>query len=153
MSCVLLKSLFLFRKYDVVLLGNALLAHIGWILKVIHRKPVITVAHGLDLTFNNWFYQVFWVGFFIKTLDKLISVGNETIRVAEGKGINKEKLVFIPNGLDIKKYAGTFFRTDLEKILKKDLEGKYVILTSGRLVKRKGVAWFIQNVMAQIKKI
>jgi phosphatidylinositol alpha-1,6-mannosyltransferase len=150
MPYALFKSIFLMPRYDVVLLGNALLAHMGWILKIIFRKPVIAVVHGLDLTFKNWIYQTFWVGFFIKKLDKLIAVGNETVRVAEEKGIAKEKLVFIPNGVDIEKYGGNFSRSDLENLLNEKLDNKRIILTSGRLAKRKGVAWFIQNVMPKL---
>lgn len=150
MPYALLKSIFLMSRYDSIILGNALLAHMGWILKIIFRKPVITVVHGLDLTFKNWVYQTFWVGFFIKKMDKLIAVGNETIRVAKEKGIKGEKLVFIPNGVDPEKYGGNFSRADLEKLLNEKLENKKVILTSGRLARRKGVAWFIRNVMPKL---
>jgi len=152
MPYTLLKCLFLAPRYDVILLGNALLAHMGWILKIIYRKPVVSVVHGLDLTFSNWIYQTFWVGFFVKKLDKLIAVGNETIRVAEEKGIAKEKLVFIPNGIDTGKYNSTFQKSELEELLHADLGGKKTILTSGRLAKRKGVAWFINNVMPKLDK-
>ncbi len=150
MPYALLKSIFLMPSYDVILLGNALLAHMGWILKIIYRKPIIAVVHGLDLTFKNWIYQNFWVGFFIKKMDKLIAVGNETIRVAQKKGIAREKLVFIPNGVDVGKYGGNFLRSDLENLLNEKLEGKKIILTSGRLAKRKGVAWFVRNVMSKM---
>ncbi|MFA5994086.1 MAG: glycosyltransferase family 4 protein [Parcubacteria group bacterium] len=150
MPYALIKSLFLMPRYDVIVLGNALLAHIGWILKIIYRKPVVTVVHGLDLTFHNWIYQTFWVGFFIPRMDQLIAVGNETIRVAREKGIGEEKLVFIPNGIDIEKFQGGFARTDLEKFLGEDLQNKHVIMTSGRLARRKGVAWFIRNVMPRL---
>ncbi|CAK0745363.1 Glycosyl transferase, group 1 family [Gammaproteobacteria bacterium] len=152
MPFALLAGLFLLPRYDVVLLGNALLAPIGWILKIVYRTPVITVVHGLDLTFSNWIYQTCWVGFFVKKLDKLIAVGNETIRVAEEKGIAKERLVFIPNGIDVGKYDATFSRTDLEEMLGEQLKEKYVILTSGRLVRRKGVAWFIRNVIPHLSE-
>lgn len=150
MPYALFKSIFLLPRYDVIILGNALLSHMGWILKIIYRKPVIAVVHGLDLTFKNWLYQTFWVGFFIKKMDKLIAVGNETIRVAQEKGIESEKLVFIPNGVDLGKYGGNFSRVDLEKLLNEKLENKKVILTSGRLAKRKGAAWFIKNVMPKL---
>jgi phosphatidylinositol alpha-1,6-mannosyltransferase len=152
MPWTLLRCLFLAPRYDVILLGNALLAHMGWILKIIYRKPVVSVVHGLDLTFKNWIYQTFWVGFFIKHLDKLIAVGNETVRVAVEKGIDPNKVVFIPNGINIEKYGGQYDRSDLESFLNLDLDGKKTILTSGRLAKRKGVAWFIDNVMPKLEK-
>lgn len=152
MPMTLIKCLFIAPQYDVIILGNALLAHMGWLLKIIYHKPIISVVHGLDLTYKNWIYQKFWVNFFIKKLDKLIAVGNETIRVAKEKGIAEEKLIFIPNGIDIEKFPENNSRIELEKLLGENLENKKVILTSGRLAKRKGVAWFIGNVMPRLSK-
>lgn len=138
------------RKYDVLLLGDGVLGIVGWIIKLFYRKPVICVVHGLDLTFKSGVYQKLWVGKFIKKLDKLIAVGNETVKVAIVKGIPKEKVVFIPNGVDPEKLLENYSREDLEKIIGEKTENKKFILTSGRLAKRKGVAWFIINVMPKL---
>jgi phosphatidylinositol alpha-1,6-mannosyltransferase len=145
-----IKALFLMRHYDVLLLGDGVLAPIGWAVKLINKKPAVSVIHGLDLTYKSWIYQKLWVNFFIKKLDKLIAVGNETVKVAVEKGIDKNKVVFIPNGIDTEKYFKNHTRQELEKILRENLGGKKVILTSGRLAKRKGVAWFCQNVMPKL---
>jgi len=59
MPYTLFKCLFLAPRYDAILLGNALLAHMGWILKIIYGKPVVLVAHGPELTYKNWIYQTF----------------------------------------------------------------------------------------------
>ncbi|NTV41310.1 MAG: glycosyltransferase family 4 protein, partial [Candidatus Moranbacteria bacterium] len=81
---------------------------------------------------------------------KLIAVGNETIKVAVEKGVAREKLVFIPNGVDTEKNLIEASRADLEKILGISTQGKKILLTSGRLARRKGVAWFIRNVMPKL---
>jgi phosphatidylinositol alpha-1,6-mannosyltransferase len=143
----LLKSLWLFREYDVVLLGDGVLAIVGWFLKLIYEKPVVCVVHGLDLTFKNALYQKLWVGFFIKNLDRLIAVGNETVAVGINKDIPKEKLLFIPNGVDPEKFIGSHEREKLAEILQEDLTGKKVLLTTGRLAIHKGVDWFCAEVM------
>ncbi|CAK0777491.1 Glycosyl transferase, group 1 family [Gammaproteobacteria bacterium] len=142
----------LFLQYDIILLGSAVLSPIGWLLKVIRRKPVISIVHGLDLTFQNRLYQLVWVKFCTTRLDKIIAVGRETLRIAEEKGVSKEKLVFIPNGVNVHRHAGKFSRIDLGILLGQKLENKKVLLTSGRLVKRKGVAWFIRNVLVRLPK-
>ena len=138
------------KKYDVILLGSCILGNAGWFVKNFSKKPVIAVAHGLDLTWKNKIYQILWVGKFIKSIDKLICVGNETVKIAKEKGISEEKLVFIPNGIDTEKFIGSYSKKDLEKIIGESLENKKTILTSGRLAKRKGVAWFIRNVMSKL---
>lgn len=145
-----LRAIFSAKKYDVILLGSGLLGIVGWIIKKITRKPVISVIHGLDITWKNALYQKLWVKIFIPSLDKLIAVGNETARVAKEKGLAENKLVFIPNGVDTEKNLGNYSRADLEKVLGINLESKKIILTSGRLAKRKGVAWFIQNVLPKL---
>lgn len=146
----LLRGLFLLRKHDVLLLGDGVLGIVGWFLKLFYKKPAVCVVHALDLTYKMALYQKLWVGFFIKKLDKIIAVGNEAIRIGMGKEIPENKFVFIPNGVDAGKYIGNYSKNDLEKIIGEKLENKNVILTSGRLVKRKGVAWFIENVMPKL---
>ncbi len=158
----LIKSLFLFRKYDVVLLGDGALAILGWFLKLFYKKPVVSIAHGLDLNYDSAslkvpgekllikIYQKLWVGFFIPKLDKLIAVGNETIRQGIKVGIPAEKFVFVPNGVDPEKLVGNYTKKDLEKVTGLKLSDKKVLLTLGRLAKRKGVAWFVKNVMPKL---
>lgn len=158
----LLQALFLMPKYDVLLLGDGILAIVSWFVKIFHKKPVICVVHGLDINYGSaslgvWYekiliflYQKLWVGKFIKSIDKLIAVGNETIKVAVEKGVAREKLVFIPNGVDTEKNLIEASRADLEKILGISTQGKKILLTSGRLARRKGVAWFIRNVMPKL---
>jgi len=66
------------------------------------------------------------------------------------RGIPEKKFVFVPNGVDTEKYIGDYTKKDLEKILGKRLDNKKIILTSGRLAKRKGVAWFVKNVLPEL---
>ncbi|MDO8529380.1 MAG: glycosyltransferase family 4 protein, partial [bacterium] len=60
------------------------------------------------------------------------------------------KIVFISNGVDTEKFLGNYSREDLEKIIGEKTENKKFILTSGRLAKRKGVAWFIRSVLPKL---
>lgn len=139
------------RKYDVVVLGSCILANVAWRLKLFgNKKPVVAIAHGLDLTWKNPIYQKIWVGIFMKKIDKFIAVGNETVKIAKEKGVSENKIVFIPNGVDTEKHLVDSRRENLEKIIKQTVAGKKILLTSGRLAKRKGVAWFVDNVMPKL---
>jgi len=148
----IIKSLFIAKNYDVVLLGDAVLSAVGHKLKFFYTKPVVCIAHGLDLTFKNFFYQKLWIGLFLKKMDKIIAVGNETVKVAKEKGIPEDKIVFIPNGVDTEKNLVSASRVDMENIIGQSVNGRKILLTSGRLARRKGVAWFITNVMPKLGK-
>ena len=160
----LVRALLMMHKYDALLIGDGTLAILSWIIKLFHKKPTLCVVHGLDINYGSaslgvWYeknlikiYQTFWIGIFIKSFDKLIAVGNETIRVGLERKIPQDKFVFIPNGVDTEKHLTESTRADLEKILNVPIAGKKILLTSGRLAKRKGVAWFIRNVMIELSE-
>ena len=156
----LARALLSLRSYDIVLLGDGTISLIGWVIKKCTDKKVASVVHGLDINWNSsslgvWYeralillYRLFWVRVFIPSLDILIAVGNETIRQGIAHGIPESKFVFVPNGVDTDRFSPkTIPKERLAEILKTDIAGKRVIYTGGRLVRRKGVAWFIRNVL------
>jgi len=140
------KALFFVRSYDVILLGDGLLSVPGWILKKLSGKPVVSIVHGLDITFSSSLYQKLWVRFALCRLDALFAVGHETIRQAVNRGVKAEKCVFIPNGVEpVNQVMGKS-----EAVNGLNLKESRYLLTLGRLVKRKGVAWFIKEVMPSL---
>lgn len=147
-----IRAIFSAKNYDVIVLGSCILGNVGWAVKKFSKKPVIAVAHGLDLTWKNKFYQKLWVKKFIPSLDKLICVGNETVKVAKEKGISENKLVFIPNGIDPDKFLKPHTKDELEKVIGEKLDERKTILTTGRLAVHKGVDWFSENVMPKMEE-
>lgn len=150
----LAKAVFLMGKFDILILGDGVLAIVGYFVKFFFgkKKKVICVLHGLDVTYPFWPYRALWVKIFIPALDKLIAVGNETIKQGIKRGIPENKFVFIPNGINPDQHIGEYSKSDLEKIIGEKLEGRKTILTSGRLAKRKGVAWFVGNVVPKLSE-
>lgn len=136
---------------DVVLLGDGLLACVGWFIKLFHRhKPVIAVLYGLDITYANPFYQWLWPEFFFRRLDYFITISKATATQAAAHGVDAGRLVVIPSGIEadipyLPSTPGT-----LEEILGVSLAGRRILLTVGRLVRRKGVAWFIEQVVPRL---
>lgn len=150
----ILKALFLAKRHDALLLGDGVLSVIGWKLKFFFRKkPILSVVHGLDITYPFFLYQLLWVRVFLPKLDRLIAVGNETIRAGVVRGIPPSRFVFVPNGIDPNAHWDErFSRKDLEGIIGESTDRKHFLLTSGRLAKRKGVAWFIRNVLPKLPR-
>lgn len=145
--CVV-KAILLAPRYDIILLGDGVLAVTGWILKIMYpSKPVACIVHGLDITYSNWLYQKLWLKHFIASVDRLFAVSNATANQAIERGIAETKINIIPNGVDppAKSHGGT--PKHLEKLVATDLTGKKILITVGRLVRRKGIDWFIREVM------
>lgn len=143
-----LTALFLAPRYDVVLLGDGVLGIVGWILKKVYPgKRVVSVVHGLDMSYRSRFYQQWWVRTFLPSLDGLIAVSAATQEVGTRHGIPAEKFFVVPNGIDPSDDGRVFTEQDLESLLGESVSGKTVLLTVGRLVRRKGVAWFIRAVL------
>lgn len=139
-----------FRKYDCLLLGDGVLAVVGFVAKLRYpKKKVICNIHGLDLTYKNALYQTLWVRLFLPLLDGYIAVSKETRAIAIRAGLKDEKIKIIPNGVEEPKESG-FTRQDLESTLDQSLAERIVLLTAGRLAKRKGVYWFIENVLPSL---
>lgn len=145
----LLRALLSLRKYDVVLLGDGVLGILGYVLKLVSDKPVVCILHGLDLTYASRIYQRLWIQVFLPRLDRLIAVGNETIHKGIALCIPPDRFVFIPNGVTVPEKVPDYSREELARFLGRDIRGP-VLLTLGRLVKRKGVTWFVNEVIPRL---
>jgi len=144
-------ALFTAHRFDAVLLGDGVLGVVGWCLKRLHpRLRVVCVVHGLDLSWRARWYQRLWVRRFLPTLDGLVAVSQATRALAEQLGLAAARLCVIPNGLDVAAFAGGADRAALAARLGRGLDNTTVLLTTGRLVRRKGAAWFIREVMPQL---
>ena len=89
------------------------------------------------------------------TKRELISICNHAIDAAISagvkRGIPESKFVFIPNGVDTEKFpAKDIPSSKLAALLQTDIQGKHVLYSAGRLAQRKGVDWFIQNVLPSL---
>lgn len=147
------QGLFLLPWYDVVLLGDGVLAPLGFAFRVFFwKKPIAVVLHGLDLTFatKKGFLPTLyaWVNLpCLKTLNLYIPVSKETQTTAIQVGLHPNKCVTINNGVDPSALEGQFTRAQLAKLLEEDISEKFVLVRVGRYVKHKGNEWFIRNVM------
>lgn len=146
------RLLFLMRNYDVLLVGDGVLAIlIWWIKPFFPHKKYVSVVHGLDLTYKLTLYQKLWLGHFLPMCDRLIAVGNHTIHEGVARGISQEKFSFVPNGIHPEKFtAKNYSRDDLINFIGTKHKEHKVIVTTGRLARRKGVAWFIRNVLPHL---
>jgi len=146
------RALYLIRKYSVqsVHLCDGLLSPVGLFLKLLTGAKVTVTIHGLDITYDNPFYQMF-IPWCITKLDGVVCVSRSTRDECVRRIIPRPNCTVIPNGIRpdqlFLQQPKNGLRRKLENLIGLSLENKKVLFTIGHLVKRKGVAWFVENVM------
>jgi glycosyltransferase involved in cell wall biosynthesis len=134
-------------------LCDGLLSPVGIILKLILGAHISASIHGLDITYRNGFYQLL-VPRCAARLDKIICVSQATRSECQRRGVPDQKIVVIPNGIKPEELyldkPKEVLQRELEAIIGQASRHKKVLLTLGRLVKRKGVTWFLDSVMPSL---
>jgi glycosyltransferase involved in cell wall biosynthesis len=134
-------------------LCDGLLAPLGLLLKAFCRCRVSATVHGLDVTFAHPLYARL-VPACLKRLDRIVCVSRSTRDECLKRGVAAERCVVIPNGIRPEEIylagdRGDLMRT-VETGLGRSFAGKRVLVTVGRLVKRKGVQWFVEQVLPRL---
>ena len=140
------------EKIQVIYLQDGLLAPLGVIFKLLTRKPVVITLHGRDITYSLRLYQ-FVIIRCLQRMDKIICVSQAIKEACCNRGIKAEKTAVIANGISDEFYVGTEkpeLRAELADRLKTDLSERKILLTVGRFVAKKGIHWFVEEVMPQL---
>ena len=114
--------------------------------------PYVVTTHAVDvLEPQTSSFRTMVIKSVLKNAKKIISVSNYTKGILLELGIPKENIEVIPNGVDYKRFDANIDYFDIIK--KHSIQGKKVILTVGRLVKRKGHGMVIKSLPEVIKKV
>jgi glycosyltransferase involved in cell wall biosynthesis len=129
------RALIAARRADIIHLGDPLLAKIGWFIKKIHSKPVAITIHGLDVTYANPLYQLY-LRLFFRHLDAYFPISKFTKSLLEKYHLRGHVQVITPGIVD--------------RLYQPQELQPNILFTAGRLVKRKGHAWFITHVLPHL---
>lgn len=132
----LIRAVWRARRYDVVHCGDGVVALIGVMIRWLSRRPVSVTVHGLDIVYHHFFYQryIWWA---LRYFDRVMCVSAATAKIVQSHWPSAP-VVIIPNGITVADWP-----------LQQQPPAKQ-LLTVGRLVPRKGVAWFVAEVMPQL---
>lgn len=140
------------KKFEIIQLGDLLLCGIGWVAKRINPliKVVITV-HGLDITYNKKIYQ-YYLKHFSYGFDVYVPNSSYTNSIALERGYKPTKII-CPATLTEQRFSK--IEVNRTKFcMKYHISPDSIILcTTGRLVKRKGVKWFIESVLPTLSAL
>lgn len=111
------------------------------------------VVHGLDVTDPNPAYQAA-VRRLCGLVDVAMPVSRATGEELVARGLPRNKIEVVPNAVDLHRFEGVAESRDGAGIpiagAPALAEDAFLIVTIGRQVRRKGFAWFIENVMPKL---
>lgn len=140
---------------DIVLFSSMVTASLAYFIQDKVSVPMVTINHGRDVTLDVRLYQWFVPKIF-DCLDGVISVSRATRNECIERGMAPEKGVALPNGFDFSKLNNfpdkVESRNRLQKNFRIPLDNNFMLLTVGRMVKRKGHEWFIREVLPKLDK-
>lgn len=136
------------NRIQVIHLADALLAPLGVVLKKVTRLPVTSTVCGLDVTYRNRFYQSV-VPRSLAYLNMTMPISKATEEEVCARAGKATPTVVIPPGVSPRPEPGPAAIRAFQSLAAIGT-GHPLILSVGRLVKRKGVAWFAQNVFPRL---
>lgn len=134
-----------FRSYQNIIVHNyAKKYKIPYVLHAHGSVPRIIEKKGL-----KYLFDIFWGYKVLRDASKVIAVSNVEVDQYVKMGAPKEKIVIIPNGIEISSFndlpeKGTFRK-------QYGISEKYIVLFLGRLHERKGIEFLIES-FAELKK-
>ena len=139
------------RRVDLVLTGDALMyAAVSPVLRLL-RTPCSTMVLGLDMTYDNRVYRAV-VYPALSRAENVIAISEATAAVARDLGVPPDRVYVVPLGVDAPEVTPEQ-RVEARESLHQRLgttNDDLLLLTLGRLVRRKGVVWFLRNVLPEL---
>lgn len=129
----------LFSRPTHIHLGDASLIVPGLILRSLTGARLSVTACGLDVIYPRAWYQRM-IRSFLPTSDRVVCISHATAEEARARGVPDDRIVVIPCGIDD------------ERPMHMAPADPGLIVTVGRLIPRKGVAWFIEHVLPLVRQ-
>lgn len=149
-----IQALWYARSTRLFHLSDLVLAPIAPLIRSLTDTPIVVTVHALELTFDAFggLYQRL-MNWALRSgaIDHYVCVSEYTAQLLRDRGVDPKQIrvithgVTLPENLPSKKDA----RTQLHNEFGIDVN-RPLLLTIGRLVKRKGVAWFVETVLPRL---
>ena len=138
----------LLRRVDVVYFGDGVACAVAPFLRLLKgRVRFVTTIFGLEMTFGNRGAQRL-MRHGACCCDRIVVISENSRRLAVEWGLPAERLVTIYVGVEprlVESTRGDELRRDFEKRHGLSFEHADVVLNLGRLVRRKGMAAFLEH--------
>ncbi len=135
---------------DIVIAGSGLTAPVAWLAARACGASAAVYVHGLDMATRHPLYRALWLPA-IRRMDRVVANSQATARLATDAGVSASRIAVVHPGVEIPSSppdegAVARFRET------HGLAGGPVLLSVGRLTRRKGVREFVTDVLPAVAK-
>lgn len=134
---------------DLLVCAGIVNAPAAWLLARVFRRPWVVLAHGADLAREGRLYRAL-TGFFFRRANGVAANSHDTRRRLEQSGCRPERLRVIHPGADAARFPALDPAARERLREKHGLAARRVVLSVGRLIRRKGFLNFIQDLLPEI---
>jgi glycosyltransferase involved in cell wall biosynthesis len=137
--------------FDFVHLADGVLSAFIPLIRARSRARIGITVHGLDITYDRYGFQAF-VPRLVGSADRVVCVSSYTKQACTSRGIQSERITVIPNALNLADLPknDSYDETSIQAKHGPTLD-RPVLFSVGRLVKRKGHAWFVREYMPALR--
>jgi len=132
---------------DVILCGSAVTVPIGWLLSRCFGMQLVVIVYGGELVYEHWLVRPA-IRRVLRAADRVVAISRHTRWLAESIGLDPARISIVPPGVDLDPFdplnRPTASTSDTE------FADRRVLLSVGRLVRRKGILEFVERVLPQL---
>ncbi|MFQ5571521.1 MAG: glycosyltransferase family 4 protein [Rhodothermales bacterium] len=140
------------RNITHIHVSSARVAFLGYLVSRLFDVKLSVAVHGLDITLAGKFITYKYLApYALRRYDAIICNSRATLEQCVRIGVDRARCHVVYPGVDVhtngRGVDKPVARAKLKEHAGVDVIGKTVITTVGRLVRRKGVAWFVDRVV------
>ncbi len=133
---------------DVILCGSLVTLPVGWILARLRHTPLVVIVYGSDVLQGNRALQAV-IHWWLHRADRIVAISRATRDLLLKRNVPPERIAVIPPGIDLQEWEEAP-SIAARRRWNHAWEGRHVILSVGRLVRRKGFVELVREVMPQV---
>lgn len=135
------------HRPDLIVCGSVVPAPAAWLLSLWFRCPFVVLAHGSDILHPNWVYQRA-VRFLFRRAARVCANSTPTGDLLRGIGMPEERIDVVFPGVRVQDFERAP-ATGADELVSR-LGNRPMILSVGRLIRRKGLLEFVRESMPEL---
>ena len=143
------------EKFDLIVCSSLSSAPAAWLLSKWHRVPYVLLVHGSDVLRPGFFYQRF-ARFLVRGARRLCANSQNTANILIGLRLPESRIQVVYPGVDVKEFSDPpppDPQSEIASLIgEAQIAHRSIVLSVGRLIRRKGILEFVRDVMPRLRE-